>query len=398
MCEIRNFAVIIDSNMKTIVKCLLGLLIGVAVGMVVACGFIVLFTDLTLAVFFEKLCSADLLMLATAILAGIAFFVISLMLLVVVHEAGHLIGGLLSGYNFVSFRIFNFTVIKVDGHYRVKRFAVSGTGGQCLLVPPVRPLKQIPVELYNCGGVIANLFILLVFMPLLWGGGGAFMHEFVVIFLLTDLIIILMNGVPMNIGGVGNDGYNALLLRRSEASKLGLVTQLKANAMIQSGVRPKDMPAEWFIMPDKFDYGNSLELSMPLLALSRMVDEMKYDDALQGFETLYEHRSEMMRLYADEIACELVFLRLVTGDVDGAKRLYDKNLEKYIEEYRKVMSSKERILCAMALIGEHDKAKAIGIYEDLYARCDGYLLQGEVKSDLALMRAMLEGDVEGRCL
>lgn len=382
--------------MKTIVKCLFGLLIGVTVGMAVACGFVVLFTDLTLTVFFEKLCSADLLMLTTAVFAGIVFFVISLMLLVVVHEAGHLIGGLLSGYGFVSFRIFNFTIIKVNGHYRVKRFAVSGTGGQCLLVPPDRPLKQIPVVLYNCGGVMANLLILIAFMPLLWIGDGAFIYEFIVIFLLTDFIIILMNGIPMNIGGVGNDGYNALLLCRSEESKRGMVTQLRVNAMIQSGVRPKDMPAEWFFVPDDVDYCNSLELSMPMLAMSRMVDEMKYDQALQGFETLYEHRNEMMRLYADEIACELVFLRLVAGDVDGAKRLYDKRLVKYIEDYRKVMSSKERILCAMAMIGEQDMNKAIGIYENLYARRNGYLLQGEVKSDLALMRAMLDVEEEGR--
>lgn len=391
----RTFAVLMD-RMKTIVKCLLGLLIGISAGMIVACAFIVMFTDLTLTVFFEKLCSVDLFMLSLSSLGGIVFFAISLPVLVLAHETGHLAGGLLSGYKFVSFRIFRLTIIKADGRYRLKRFAVSGTGGQCLLMPPDRHLKRIPVALYNSGGVIANVLILFAFMPLLWIDGGAFLYEFVVIFLFTDVIIILMNGVPMNVGNVGNDGYNALLLRRSEASKRGIVTQLRVNAMIQNGVRPKDMPAEWFVVADDFDYGNSLELSIPVMAMSRLVDEMKYDEALRGFESLYEHRSEMMRLFAYEIACELVFLRLITGDVSGAKSLYDKNLKKYIDDYRTVMSSKERILCAMALIGEQNRAKAVGIYDDLYARKDSYLLQGEVKSDLALMSSMLDADIERR--
>lgn len=391
----RTFAAFMD-RMKTIVKCLLGLLIGISAGMIVACAFIVMFTDLTLTVFFEKLCSVDLFMLSLSSLGGIVFFAISLPVLVLAHETGHLAGGLLSGYKFVSFRIFRFTIIKADGRYRLKRFAVSGTGGQCLLMPPDRPLKRIPVVLYNSGGVIANVLILFAFMPLLWIDGGAFLYEFVVIFLFTDVIIILMNGVPMNVGNVGNDGYNALLLRRSEASKRGIVTQLRVNAMIQNGVRPKDMPAEWFVVADDFDYGNSLELSIPVMAMSRLVDEMKYDEALRGFESLYEHRSEMMRLFAYEIACELVFLRLITGDVSGAKSLYDKDLKKYIDDYRSVMSSKERILCAMALIGEQNRAKAVGIYDDLYARKDSYLLQGEVKSDLALMSSMLDADIERR--
>lgn len=391
----RTFAVLMD-RMKTIVKCLLGLLIGISAGMIVACAFIVMFTDLTLTVFFEKLCLVDLFMLSLSSLGGIVFFAISLPVLVLAHETGHLAGGLLSGYKFVSFRIFRFTIIKVDGRYRLKRFAVSGTGGQCLLMPPDRPLKRIHVALYNSGGVIANVLILFAFMPLLWIDGGAFLYEFVVIFLFTDVIIILMNGVPMNVGNVGNDGYNALLLRRSEASKRGIVTQLRVNAMIQNGVRPKDMPAEWFVVADDFDYGNSLELSIPVMAMSRLVDEMKYDEALRGFESLYEHRSEMMRLFAYEIACELVFLRLITGDVSGAKSLYDKDLKKYIDDYRTVMSSKERILCAVALIGEQNRTKAVGIYDDLYARKDSYLLQGEVKSDLALMSSMLDADIERR--
>ena len=38
--------------------------------------------------------------------------VISFILQVIVHEAGHLVFGLLSGYKFISFRVFDFKIIK----------------------------------------------------------------------------------------------------------------------------------------------------------------------------------------------------------------------------------------------------------------------------------------------
>ena len=79
----------------------------------------------------------------------------------------------------------------------------------------------------------------------------------------------------------------------------------------------------------------------------------------------------------------------MNDDMAGAAALLDDKLRKYIEAYRKVMSSKERILCAVALKLDNDKEKALSIYENLKSRESDYLLQGEVKSDLTIMRDML---------
>ena len=58
----------------------------------------------------------------------------------VIHEFGHLVFGLLTGYKFISFRIGNFMFIKKEGKLRVKLFNIVGTGGQCLMMPP--PWKE----------------------------------------------------------------------------------------------------------------------------------------------------------------------------------------------------------------------------------------------------------------
>ncbi len=178
------------------------------------------------------------------------------------------------------------------------------------------------------------------------------------------------------------------LMKKNLQSKQGIVNQLRANALIQNGVRPKDMPKDLFSNPKDIDYKNALEVSIPLMYTSRLIDNKEYEKALAEIEALYSHKDEIMPLYVKEIACELAFLYLRTGNQDEARKLLDKDLRKYIETYRKMMSSKERLLVAIALYLDKDEAKARELYEQFNARKEEYLLQGEVKSDLALIEDM----------
>ena len=81
----------------------------------------------------------------------------ALLLQIVIHEAGHLVFGLLSGYQFSSFRIGSFMIIKTDGKWRFSNFSLAGTGGQCLMSPPDLVDGKMPVVLYNLGGCIMNM-------------------------------------------------------------------------------------------------------------------------------------------------------------------------------------------------------------------------------------------------
>ena len=87
------------------------------------------------------------------VILGIALaFYVSL----IIHEGGHLLFGLLSGYGFSSFRIGNFMWIKQDEGIKLRRLSIAGTGGQCLMTPPENKEGKIPVVLYNLGGVFAK--------------------------------------------------------------------------------------------------------------------------------------------------------------------------------------------------------------------------------------------------
>lgn len=375
--------------LKAILKIIAGLCIGGLAGLLIGGLLSVLLTDTSLSEYLLKFSSVNLGEGALAASVAVVSLLVSVPLLIIIHEGGHLVCGLLTGYSFVSFRIFNFTFIKVDGKIRVKRFSLAGTGGQCLLSPPDLPFDKIPTSLYNMGGVLANLIVFFIALPFLFLDPHPLAVVFIVIFILIDLIMILMNGIPFQAGGIGNDAFNMQLLRKNKSSKRGLAIQLLSNAMIQEGVRPKDMPREWFKIPAEIDYKNAFDVSLPLMAASRLLDEEKLEDAYHAFNQLYLHKDEIMGLYVKEIACELAFCAMATGRTKLAEELLDKDLMKYIEMYRKTMSSKERILCAYNLFIKHDRKAAVDVYEQLLKRSSDYLLQGEVKSDLAIMKSIL---------
>lgn len=375
--------------MKSILKIVFGLLAGIVIGFAIGGVIIILFTDKTFGQYIEGLLSLDGLETIASASVGVLSFLISILILIPIHEAGHLVCGLLTGYKFVSFRIFDYTFIKIYGKIKVKKFSVAGTGGQCLLTPPELPLEKIPTARYNAGGVLANILILLLVLPLFFLHLNPFLVEALVIFCLVDAIIILLNGIPMKLGGTSNDGYNMLYLNRNMLSKHSIVLQLRANSMIQNGTRPKDMPDRWFEWKTDIDYKNPLEVSIPLMHASRLIDEMNIEEAFKEFSELYSHKDEIMQLYVNEIACELLFCALCIGNTDLARQLLTPKLQKYIEAYSKVMSSKKRILCAIALFIDDDRAKAIDIYQSLEADKDRYLLKGEVASDIAIMNCIL---------
>ena len=363
---------------------------GGVIGLLIGGAITIAFTDTSWSEYIDRYCAIGFSEGMAVFLVAVVSMIVSFLVLVPVHELGHLVCGILTGYGFVSFRIFNYTVIRIDGKLRIKNFAIAGTGGQCLLTPPDLPLDRIPTGWYNFGGVMANIVILAIALPFFLLPLNPFVAEALGVFVAVDAIMILLNGIPMMAGGVGNDGYNMKILKKNLRSKQGIVNQLRANALIQNGVRPKDMPEEFFENPEDIDYRNALEVSIPLMYSSRLVDEMKYAEALECLESLYARKEEIMPLYVKEIACELAFLYLRTGNAGKASVLLDKDLRKYIETYSKMMSSKERLLCAIALYLDNDRAKAREIYTNLLYRQDEYLLQGEVKSDLALMEDMLK--------
>ena len=277
--------------MKQAVKIIGSLIIGAAFGFGIATLFVILTTDLTQQEFLGKFNNVQLLEMAGVVLFSVLSFLLALPLQIIFHEGGHLLAGLLTGYKFVSFRILNITFINSGGKIAVKRFKIAGTGGQCLLSPSEKPVEEINATWYNAGGFLANLLLSggALYLSVLYD--AALAKTFLFIFALTGIFFAILNGIPFKVGGIPNDGYNLKMLH------------------------------------------NNLE--------SRKAHDMLVE--------AYANKDKIAPLFVNEIICELIYTSLATGETEKARELYTGDIEKYISQHRKVMSSKERIMSVARL-------------------------------------------------
>lgn len=378
--------------MKQALKLILSTLLGACIGFGAVMLCIAFFTETSLSDFFRNMGNIRLTLLLFSCLLSLTCLILAVFVQILLHEAGHLVFGLATGYRFVSFRIGSLTLIKERGKFRFKRFSISGTGGQCLLSPPDKPYGQMPYFWYNAGGVLMNLLTAIIaLIPwIMFPEMPLALHLFLLFSFICGFFLALMNGIPMRMAGIANDAHNLMLMRKDVNTRKYLAIQLSVNAEAQKGVRPKDMPDEWFPDDEVTDYGNIMQIAVRVLYASRFIDRKEFVAAQELFNEMMRHKEEIVGLYVKEIACELLFLELV-GECrkEEIERLYTDRLQRYILHYKNMMSSKQRLLCALALYRENQPEKAKDIYEKVSRKRDRYLLQGEVASDLDIMETML---------
>ena len=315
---------------------------------------------------------------------------------IILHEAGHLVCGLLTGYRFVSFRVGSLTLIKdANGKLSFKRFKLAGVSGQCLMSPPAGvTADKLPTALYNAGGVLMNLLCATVSLLLLIYCDN--MHYFINCFLVTTVfvgyIFALLNGIPLKMSGVSNDGYNLMYLKRNKQSVKGFQSQLIINEMLQNGTRLSQMPDELFDLGGEIDYSDPLQSNVEIMRISRVLDQGDVEQAHSLFkELLNQHQYELLPLLRIEAECEMLFTNLATNNKEMAHILSnDKQLMSYITKHARVMSGKQRTLMAKTLILDGDRATAQHMLDTVKANRESYLMQGEVKSDILLMERLLE--------
>ena len=315
-----------------------------------------------------------------------AAFYVGMLIQIIVHEAGHLVFGLLSGYRFSSFRIGSFLWYRENGRLRLKRQSIAGTGGQCLMVPPALVDGKIPVVLYNLGGSLMNLLVsALLLVPFFLLGEGSFIGMFCLLTAVCGVISALLNGIPMHMGTIDNDGYNALSLGKSQEAMEAFWLQLTINDQLMQGKRLKDMPEEWFRVPADEAMKNSMVVAVGAAACNRLMDQKRFAEADTLMAHLLEIESGMVDLHrnlliADRMYCEM----LGQNRRDTVDALYTPAVKKFMKSMKNYPSV-IRTQYAYALLAEGDAKKA----QSLLTRFEKVAKTYPSPGDIALERELL---------
>lgn len=311
---------------------------------------------------------------------------VGIFLQLTIHEAGHLVFGLKSDYQFSSFRIGNFMWLNENDKIVSRKLSLAGTGGQCLMVPPQMQDGKIPVILYNLGGCIMNLVASAVFLIIyLLIPKGTVLSLFCLMMVLIGVAIALMNGIPLRLGTVDNDGYNALSLGKNPDAMRAFWLQLKVNEQIAKGIRLKDMPDEWFVVPDDEAMQNSMVATQGVFATNRLMDQQRFEEADRLMAHLLEIDSGIIGLHRNLMICDRVYCELIQ---DNRKEILEGLLTKEQLKFMKAMKkfpSVVRTEYAHALLAEKNGAKAASA-KDLFERiAKTYPYPSDIQSERELI-------------
>ena len=291
---------------------------------------------------------------------------------IIVHELGHIIMGKLTGYHFHSYRIFSIMILKEDGKWKIKKYAAPGSLGQAIMIPPEKKEGKYPWFLYNAGGGLINIILgLMVLVIYIFAPDLPVIIDVVLYsFFMIGILLGFMNLFPLPFTLMMNDGSCMVTLHKDEIARDCFYKQLYTVGQLAQNKSYKDMPLEYYQLPEGANYENLLISSRKIHELEYYYDIEDYSSAIKllnetvyipgiakglrlslelerlFFECMHEPRKDIVEQICTK---ELLGLLLQGRDMVDMQRihmayegLYNKNYEKANMHYERAMKLLEK--------------------------------------------------------
>lgn len=251
----------------------------------------------------------------------ILVIVFSAILQIIIHEAGHLVFGLMTGYRFISFTVLSFRIYKNGDKLSIGKSSVTGAGGQCVMSPAFEESGNIPYFWYNAGGVIFNLFFgaSCAGIAIIFNDGTTARTSFMFAAIIS-LFFVVSNGIPMRTRMIANDAYNILMMLNNPSAKLAFWRVMKINALGASGKKLLDLPQEWFSDLPNNDYSNPLICGFAIDQIYFLLEQREYQKALGLCNEILKTKA-VLGIYRNEAICEKQFCEIMVSVETGSKNI-----------------------------------------------------------------------------
>ena len=322
-------------------------------------------------------------------LEGIVFFAVAIVLQIALHEIGHMLAGLLRGWKFISFMLFGVLLSRKDGRFHLSRFNIAGAGGQCLMLPPEDGDTRNGILFYNAGGYLMNLLVALVSLGLIaayWNGLNYEATSFLFGLTLSGLLFAAMNGIPSIAGGIPNDGSNIRSLKNDAYSREIFIISLRTIGLMQLGQGLLDIQPGYFTDHREVDYSNPIHGMALSYDLSLAVASHDFEKAHQIVNRIFQHETEIIPFYVNEIRMETIYLYLVDPQPDISPfNLLDSALKRHIDMQESFRPTAIRVKYAWYKLFRHDEEEAGRLYSLFEKVARGYHIPGELDTERELL-------------
>ncbi len=203
---------------------------------------------------------------------------------VLIHEFGHVLGGVLVGFRFNSLRV---SRLQVDRPFKLSlyRGKSAGAGGWASMFPTRSDHLAWRALVMIFAGPAANL--LTVSVLLLFPVRGPLLAWFFV----ASLIMGLINLLPFRSGAYHSDGSRILMLLMSRKRGERWVAMLKLSAELREGVMPEAMSPKYLAKAVALRDKSPDTVAAHVLAYSTAFHQHKDDEAAAMLEICLQYAS-----------------------------------------------------------------------------------------------------------
>ena len=321
---------------------------------------------------------------ATIVLLGISYY-LSLACALIVHEFGHLIFGLLTGYTFAAIGFGHHLFLRRDGRMRRFVYKLPGALGFCAMEVPDMKDGSFPFALYLSGGVLCNAFLALVCIFAFVSGIGSGILFFPHAFLFPAFVnayFAIVSILPIKTKFLNTDGKQLFDLLKHKNMRKSFWACEKISAAQYRGVKFEDIPSEWFTETDDTQsvYAASIR-AVRLLALAETDEpkevcaliekELSENHALSGtakglltcmriyYESIGERNADTLKNLTTQTQIDFMKRMKNVPSVIQTEYAYALLVEKDVREASRIKARLEKISKKYPFPAEIDTAKKL---------------------------------------
>ena len=269
---------------------------------------------------------------------------LSFLLVLAVHEAGHLLGGFRKGMRFLLYIVGPFQLTRTASGIRFNWIFNLGTfGGLAAATPdPGRPIRPQFLSLI-AGGPLASLALAALgfaLFLLLDGRGAA--HALIIA--LFSALIFIVTAVPSRAGGFMSDGMQFIEVLRGGDAVLERqqLTGLMAQSM--AGIRPRDWAAEWLEPAAQAGAGDPMRrVAVRMMAMLMAEDRGQTASADAHADWLAEHTDDYPQGFRQSLTLELCLHALSRGNLTAAKMWMAQSKGGVVDKARRALAEARAI-------------------------------------------------------
>lgn len=317
------------------------------------------------------------------------FFMYMILMLVIylhtiLHEFGHMIFGLLTGYEFISFRVGNLLLIKKDNKLQFKKYSLMGTGGQCLMSYPQYNKDNFPFVLYNLGGVIVNVVLSILFTIIYFLAKPQGMYAFFCVMMIAEGIAnAIMNGIPFKNEYISNDAHNIVTLLKDKAAQKGFYSMLKVNEYQSKDISFSKMPKELFELEEGADLHNPFNSYLLICKEYMCLEESQFDKGKEYIDILLSDKCTLNGVHKNMIMLDSLYIDILNGKEADLSVVEEKKMKSFI----KSMSNAPSIIRTQYALARYknDEKKQKLFSERLDRISKDYPYENEINTERKLM-------------